>query len=204
MKLLTVDGQEVDLKDEVFAVEFNGALVHQVAVAYLSGGRQGSKSQKNRSDVRGGGKKPWRQKGSGRARAGTSRSPIWTGGGVTFAADNDRNYKKKVNKKAFKKAFSCVLSEAVRQERLKVVDQLACEEISTKKLKAQLSEKGMHTGLVIVANMTEQLWCSGRNLANVTLKTAANVDLVTLISAEGVLATKDALEILENRVIANG
>ena len=132
----------VEVSDATFGKEFNEALVHQVVTAYLAGGRQGTRAQKNRADVRGGGKKPWRQKGTGRARAGTIRSPIWRAGGVTFAA-SPQDYTQKVNRKMYRAAIRSILSELVRQERLVVVEDISVDAPKTKQLTAKLKERGL-------------------------------------------------------------
>ena len=132
-------GQKLELSETAFAGDFNEDLVHQVVVAYLAGARQGSKAQKNRSEVRGGGRKPWRQKGTGRARAGTIRSPIWRGGGVTFAS-RTQDHSVKVNKKMYRGAIICILSELIRQERLVAVESFGLEEPKTKLLKSKLED----------------------------------------------------------------
>jgi len=190
-------GGGVEVPDEVFAREFNEGLVHQVVVAYLAGGRQGSKAQKTRSEVRGGGRKPWRQKGTGRARAGTIRSPIWRGGGRAFAA-KPRDHAQKVNRKMYRAAVRCILSELVRQERMVVVSELAVEAPKTRQLLASLAELGLNDTrlLIITAELDANLELAARNVPEIEVRTAARVDPVALVGAEKVLITVAALEAL--------
>ena len=189
-------GQKLELSETAFAREFNEDLVHQVVVAYLAGGRQGSKAQKNRSQVRGGGRKPWRQKGTGRARAGTIRSPIWRGGGVTFAA-RPQDHSVKVNKKMYRGAIVCILSELIRQERLIAVESFSLEEPKTKLLKLKLEELDLKNVLILVDDLDKNIYLSSRNLAGVEVKSVNTVDPVSLIGNDKVLATFGALKRLE-------
>ena len=189
-------GQKLELSETAFARDFNEDLVHQVVVAYLAGGRQGSKAQKNRSQVRGGGRKPWRQKGTGRARAGTIRSPIWRGGGVTFAA-RAQDHSVKVNKKMYRGAIVCILSELIRQERLIAVESFSLEEPKTKLLKLKLEELDLKNVLILVDDLDKNIYLSSRNLAGVEVKSVNNVDPVSLIGNDKVLATFGALRRLE-------
>ena len=189
-------GQKLELSETAFARDFNEDLVHQVVVAYLAGGRQGSKGQKNRSQVRGGGRKPWRQKGTGRARAGTIRSPIWRGGGVTFAA-RAQDHSVKVNKKMYRGAIVCILSELIRQERLIAVESFSLEEPKTKLLKLKLEELDLKNVLILVDDLDKNIYLSSRNLAGVEVKSVNNVDPVSLIGNDKVLATFGALKRLE-------
>ena len=189
-------GQKLELSETAFAKDFNEDLVHQVVVAYLAGGRQGSKGQKNRSQVRGGGRKPWRQKGTGRARAGTIRSPIWRGGGVTFAA-RSQDHSVKVNKKMYRGAIVCILSELIRQERLIAVESFSLEEPKTKLLKLKLEELDLKNVLILVDDLDKNIYLSSRNLAGVEVKSVNNVDPVSLIGNDKVLATFGALKRLE-------
>ena len=189
-------GQKLELSETAFARDFNEDLVHQVVVAYLAGGRQGSKAQKNRSQVRGGGRKPWRQKGTGRARAGTIRSPIWRGGGVTFAA-RAQDHSVKVNKKMYRGAIVCILSELIRQERLIAVESFGLEEPKTKLLKSKLEELDLKNVLILVDDLDKNIYLSSRNLAGVEVKSVNNVDPVSLIGNDKVLATFAALKRLE-------
>ncbi|MEO1037489.1 MAG: 50S ribosomal protein L4 [Pseudomonadota bacterium] len=189
----------VDLAPEAFGVEFNAALVHQVVTAYLAGSRQGTKAQKNRSQVRGGGAKPWRQKGTGRARAGTIRSPIWVGGGRAFAA-RPRDYTQKVNKKMYRGALRSVLSELVRQDRLVIVDELKLDAPKTRQLADRLRELELGSVLIVNDAFDENLFLAARNLADVGIITVVDVDPVTLIRFEKVLMTIGALKTLEERL----
>ena len=189
-------GQKLELSETAFARDFNEHLVQQVVVAYLAGGRQGSKAQKNRSQVRGGGRKPWRQKGTGRARAGTIRSPIWRGGGVTFAA-RAQDHSVKVNKKMYRGAIVCILSELIRQERLIAVESFSLEEPKTKLLKLKLEELDLKNVLILVDDLDKNIYLSSRNLAGVEVKSVNTVDPVSLIGNDKVLATFGALKRLE-------
>ena len=186
----------VQISEAAFAREFNEALVHQVVVAFMAAGRQGSKAQKSRAEVRGGGRKPWRQKGTGRARAGTIRSPIWRGGGRTFAA-KPRDYAQKVNRKMYRGALQCIFSELIRQERLVVCDQFNLDEPKTKQLVARLGELNLSNVLIVADEVTENLYLAARNLAKVDVVDPAGVDPVNLISHDSVLITVGALKKLE-------
>jgi len=189
-------GQKLELSETAFARDFNEDLVHQVVVAYLAGARQGSKAQKNRSQVRGGGRKPWRQKGTGRARAGTIRSPIWRGGGVTFAS-RTQDHSVKVNKKMYRGAIICILSELIRQERLVAVESFGLEEPKTKLLKSKLEDLDLKNVLLLVDDLDKNIYLAARNLTGVEVKSVNNVDPVSLIGNDKVLATFSALKALE-------
>jgi len=189
-------GSTVSVSDLTFAREFNEALVHQVVTAYLAGGRQGTKAQKTRSDVSGGGAKPWRQKGTGRARAGTTRSPIWRTGGVTFAA-SPRNFEQKVNKKMYRAAMRSIFSELVRQERLVVVDSFDVDSYKTKAFSGKLAELNVSDVLILSDNVSENLYLASRNVPHVQVREAAAIDPVSLISSETVLITVPALKKVE-------
>ena len=199
MKLKMQGTGSVDVAEATFGAEFNEALVHQVVTAYLAGGRAGTKAQKNRSAVRGGGTKPWRQKGTGRARAGTIRSPIWVGGGRTFAAQ-PRNYAQKVNKKMYRAALRSVLSELVRQDRLVVVKELELEAPKTKLLATKLKELDLDNVLILNEAFDEKIYLAARNLPNVGICDAASIDPVVLIRFEKVLVTLPALKMIEERL----
>jgi large subunit ribosomal protein L4 len=187
----------VAVSDATFSREYNEALVHQVVTAYMAGGRQGTVAQKTRSEVRGGGKKPWRQKGTGRARAGTIRSPIWTGGGVTFAA-KPRSYEQKVNRKMYRAAMQVILSELVRQERLVVVEEMTAATPKTKEFAAQLAAQGLENGALIISDEVEQnLYLASRNLPKVEVRDAASVDPVSLVGHDKVVVTVAALKKIE-------
>lgn len=199
MKLKLQDKGSVDVLDSAFGVDYNEALVHQVVTAHLSGARAGTKAQKNRAAVRGGGAKPWAQKGTGRARAGTIRSPIWVGGGRTFAA-KPRSYKQKVNKKMYRAALRSMLSELVRQDRLVIVKDLALEAPKTKLLATKLKELELSSVLILNEAFDEKLFLAARNLPNVGICDVAAIDPVVLIRFDKVLVTLPALKLIEERL----
>ena len=199
MKLKMQGSGSVDVAEVAFGADFNEALVHQVVNAYLSGGRAGTKAQKNRAAVRGGGAKPWRQKGTGRARAGTIRSPIWVGGGRTFAA-KPRNYDQKVNKKMYRAALRSVFSELVRQDRLVVIKELVLEAPKTRLLAGKLKELDLDSALILNEGFDEKLFLAARNLPNVGICDAASIDPVVLIRFDKVLVTLPALKLIEERL----
>jgi len=187
----------VAVSDATFSREFNETLVHQVVTAYMAAARQGTRAQKTRSEVSGGGKKPWRQKGSGRARAGTIRSPIWRTGGVTFAA-KPQNYEQKVNRKMYRAAMQVILSELVRQERLVVVEDMVAETPKTKAFSAKLKEQGLLESSLIVAEEVEQnLYLASRNLPGVDVRDVAGIDPVSLVAYDKVVVTVPALKKIE-------
>ncbi|MBO1254772.1 50S ribosomal protein L4 [Alteromonas sp. 5E99-2] len=197
MELTLKDAQgALEVSEATFGREFNEALVHQVVVAFSAGARQGTKAQKTRSEVRGGGKKPWRQKGTGRARAGTIRSPIWVGGGRAFAA-KPRSFEQKVNKKMYRGAIKSILSELVRQERLVVVESFAVETPKTKALLGKLNELELNDVLIVTPEVDENLFLATRNLYKVDVRDVAGIDPVSLIAFEKVLITKEAIKQLE-------
>jgi len=199
MKLKMQGSGSVDVAETAFNAEFNEALVHQVVTAYLAGGRAGTKAQKNRAAARGGGTKPWRQKGTGRARAGTIRSPIWVGGGRTFAA-KPRDYEQKVNKKMYRAALRSVLSELVRQDRLVIVKELDIEAPKTKLLATKLKELDLDNVLILNEAFEEKLFLAARNLPDVGICDAASIDPVVLIRFDKVLVTLPALKLIEERL----
>jgi large subunit ribosomal protein L4 len=199
MKLKMQDSGSVDVAEAAFGVDFNEALIHQVVTAYLAGSRAGTKAQKNRAAARGGGAKPWAQKGTGRARAGTIRSPIWVGGGRTFAA-SPRDHSQKVNKKMYRAALRSVLSELVRQDRLVIVKELALEAPKTKLLATRLKELDLDNVLILNEAFDEKVFLAARNLPNVGICDAASIDPVVLIRFEKVLITLPALKLLEERL----
>ena len=186
----------VEVTDASFGREYNEGLVHQVLVAFMAGARQGSRAQKNRSRVSGGGKKPWRQKGTGRARAGTSRSPIWRSGGVTFAAQ-PQEHSVKVNKKMYRGALRCIWSELIRQERLVVVEDLVIEQPKTKVLVEKLRDLGLSETLIVVEKIDDNLRLASRNLSKTDVRDLTHIDPLCLISNEKVLVTAGALKGLE-------
>jgi large subunit ribosomal protein L4 len=199
MKLKMQGSGSVDVAEAAFGAEFNEALIHQVVTAYLAGGRAGTKAQKNRAAVRGGGAKPWQQKGTGRARAGTIRSPIWVGGGRTFAAA-PRDHSQKVNKKMYRAALRSVLSELVRQDRLVIVNELALEAPKTRLLASKLKELDLDNVLILNEAFDEKVFLAARNLPNVGVCDAGSIDPVVLIRFEKVLITLPALKLLEGRL----
>ena len=187
---------KVSVSDVAFAREYNEDLVHQVVTAYLAGSRQGTRAQKNRAAVSGGGKKPWRQKGTGRARAGTIRSPIWRSGGVTFAAQ-PQDHSQKVNRKMYRAALRSIISELARQDRLMVVESLDVEAPKTKLLVKQLGEYGVDNVLIVSAEVGENLYLAARNLHKVDVRDVDGVDPVSLIGYEKVMVTVDAVKKFE-------
>jgi large subunit ribosomal protein L4 len=193
---LATDGGSVEVSDATFAREFNEALVHQVVVAHMAGARQGSRAQKNRSDVRGGGRKPWRQKGTGRARAGTTRSPIWRSGGVTFAA-RPQDHSVKVNRKMYRGALRCIVSELIRQDRLVAVESFSIEAPKTKMLLEQLKALDLSSVLIVTEEVDQNLYLSSRNVLGIDVRDVSAVDPVGLISHDKVLVTVGALKALE-------
>ena len=199
MKLKMQGSGSVDVAETAFGADFNEPLVHQVVTAFLAGGRAGTKAQKTRSEVRGGGIKPWRQKGTGRARAGTIRSPIWVGGGRTFAA-KPRDYSQKVNKKMYKSALRSILSELIRQDRLVVTDSIEMKAPKTKELASRLKKLDLDNVLIVNEAFDEKVFLSARNLANVGICDAASVDPVVLMRFEKVLMTLPALKMIEERL----
>ncbi len=183
----------VDVSETTFGRQFNEALVHQVVVAFMAGARQGSKAQKTRSEVNGGGRKPFRQKGTGRARAGTIRSPIWRGGGVTFAA-KPQDHSQKVNKKMFRGAMQSILSELIRQDRLVVTENFSVEAPRTKEVQGRLKELDLQNVLIVVEEVDSNLYLGARNIKNVDVIDVQGVNPVNLIGYEKVLFTVGALK----------
>jgi large subunit ribosomal protein L4 len=192
----SADAGTVSVSDVAFAKEFNEDLVHQVVTAYLSGARQGTRAQKNRAAVRGGGAKPWRQKGTGRARAGTRSSPIWRSGGVTFAAQ-PQDHSQKVNKKMYRAALRSIMSELARSERLLIVEDMVLEQPKTKSLVARLSDFGVENVLIVADDVGENLYLAARNLHKVEVRDVAGIDPVSLIAYEKVMVTVPALKKIE-------
>ncbi len=187
---------KVEVSDATFGKEFNEALVHQVVNAFLAGGRQGSRAQKSRADVAGGGKKPWRQKGTGRARAGTIRSPIWVGGGKTFAA-RPRDWSQKVNRKMYRGAMKSILSELVRQDRLVVVEGLGIDQPKTKAFLSKMKELDVSNALIVSDDVDSNLYLSARNVPHVEVSDVAGINPVSLVAYEKVVITVAALKKLE-------
>jgi len=193
MELQITNGGSLEVNDAVFAKDFNETLVHQAVVAYMAGGRSGTKAQKTRSEVSGGGAKPWRQKGTGRARAGTSRGPIWRKGGVTFAA-KPRDYTKKLNKKMYRAAIRSIFSELVRQDRLVVVDSFTAEAPKTQAMIAKLKELDCLNALIVTDVDDMNVYLSTRNIPHCEALDVQALNPVSLVGHEKVLITTAALE----------
>ena len=196
MNLNTVSGSAVELSEVGVGREFNEALVHQGGTAYLAGGRQGSKAQKSRADVSGGGRKPFRQKGTGRARAGSIRSPIWVGGGKTFAA-RPQDWSQKVNRKMYRGAMQCIMAELVRQDRLILVDEFAVAAPKTKELLAKLNDLNATRALIVTDAVDENLYLAARNIPHVDVVDAAAIDPVSLIAFDKVVMSVAAAKKIE-------
>nr|WP_036593427.1 50S ribosomal protein L4 [Moraxella sp. CTOTU49097] len=196
MNLNTVTGSAVELSDVAFGREFNEALVHQVVTAYLAGGRQGSRAQKTRGEVSGGGKKPWRQKGTGRARAGSIRSPIWVGGGRAFAA-KPQDWSQKVNRKMYRGAMQCILAELIRQNRLVLVDDISISAPKTKELIAKLKDLNAPKALIVTNEVDENLYLAARNIPYVSVLGSTEVDPVSLIAFDKVIMSVAAAKEIE-------
>lgn len=199
LNLVGANAEAVELSDEAFGKDFNEPLVHQVITAYMAGARQGSRAQKTRSDVSGGGRKPWRQKGSGRARAGTIRSPLWRSGGVTFAA-RPQDHSQKVNRKMYRAAMRSILSELLRQERLVAVNEFGVDSPKTKQLATKLKELGLEKVLIVSEEVDENLYLAARNIPNVAVVDVAAVDPVSLVAFDKVLVTVPALRKFEEKL----
>jgi large subunit ribosomal protein L4 len=191
--------ETIAVSDAVFGLEFKEGLVHQLVTAYLSAARAGTVAQKSRSDVSGGGSKPWSQKGSGRARSGTSRSPLWRSGGVTFAAQ-PRDYTQKVNKKMYRAGIRSILSELNRQQRLVVVEDIAVDAPKTKQMSAKLAELGVSKTLVITETGDENLYLSARNLPYVEVTDVAGINPVNLLRYDHVVVTVGAVRAIEDKL----
>jgi len=189
----------INLSDTVFAADFNETLIHQAITAYLAGARAGTRAQKSRAQVKGSGSKPWRQKGTGRARAGTIKSPLWRGGGITFAA-RPQDHTQKLNKKMYRSALRSILSELTRSARLLVVEQLSLEKPKTKTLLAQLKALELNNVLIVTEEQDKNLYLAARNLHQVNVSEAMAVDPVNLIKHEKVLITVPALKKIEERL----
>jgi large subunit ribosomal protein L4 len=193
---LALSGGSVEVSEAAFGREFNEALVHQVVVAHMAGARQGTRAHKTRAEVSGGGRKPWRQKGTGRARAGSIRSPLWRGGGKIFAA-RPQDHSQKVNRKMYRGALRCILSELIRQERLVVCESFTVDTPKTKALLGQLKDLDLKSVLIVAEEVDENLYLASRNLKDVDVRDVGGVDPVSLISHEKVLVTVGALKKLE-------
>ena len=201
MKVQMISGSgsasELQVSDAVFAADFNEPLVHQVVVAYQANGRQGTRKQKTRSEVRGGGRKPWRQKGTGQARAGTIRSPLWRGGGKIFPASPDENFTQKVNRKMYRSALRSILSELLRQGRLVTVSEFKVEKPKTKILWEQLTKLGAAKALIVLDGLDNGVTLAARNLPGVDVCTVNGADPVSLVGYEKVIMTQGAVKKFE-------
>ena len=190
--------EKINLSDNCFGIDYKKTLVHQVITSYFSNARENYSSQKNRSDVRGGGKKPWRQKGTGRARAGTTRGPIWRGGGVTFASGK-RNFSEKINKKMYNVAMKSIMSELLRTDRVVAIDKIALKEIKTKEMHKILKKYDLKSVLIVTNEIDEKLFLSARNIKDVGIATVDYLDPPLMLSYKKVLIVKDALLSFEKR-----
>ena len=194
--LSSTKNKDISISNDVFSKEFNESLIHQAVVSFMAASRQGSAKQKNRSEVRGGGKKPYRQKGTGRARAGTIRSPLWRGGGVTFAA-RPRDYSKKLNKKMYRGAIKSIFSELVRQNRLVAIEKPVLEKPKTKEIASFLNEFSLSKVLIIIDELDMNLYLSARNIPNVDVITVREINPVNLLKPQKVAVTSEALKQIE-------
>ena len=188
--------KDLNISNETFNKEFNESLIHQAVVSFLATSRQGSVKQKNRSEVRGGGKKPYRQKGTGRARAGTIRSPLWRGGGVTFAS-RPRNFTKKINKKMYRAAIKSIFSELVRQNRLVAIEKPTLEKPKTKVFASFLNQFSLSKVLIITEEYDMNLYLSARNIPNVDIITVREINPVNLLKPDKVAVTSEAIKQIE-------
>ena len=189
--------KDISISNEVFSKEFNESLIHQAVVSFMASSRQGGAKQKNRSEVRGGGKKPYRQKGTGRARAGTIRSPLWRGGGVTFAS-RPRDFSKKINKKMYRAAIKSIFSELVRQNRLVAIEKPVLEKPKTKEIASFLKEFSLSKVLIITEELDINLYLSARNIPNVEVITVREINPINLLKPQKVAATSEALKQIED------
>jgi large subunit ribosomal protein L4 len=196
MKIAVAGGSKIEVSEATFGRDFSEPLVHQVVTAYLAGARSGTKAQKTRSEVRGGGRKPWKQKGTGRARAGTIRSPLWRSGGQTFAA-KPRDHSQKVNRKMYRGALQAILSELLRQERLVILKSFDLSTPKTSELKAKLAEQGVDKGLIVTADVDENLFLASRNIPGIYVLDVAGLDPVSLVGSDKVIMTVDAVKKIE-------
>jgi len=191
--------EKVSVSDDAFGAEYNETLVHQLVVSYMSGARAGTKAQKNRAAASGGGAKPWRQKGTGRARAGTIRSPIWRSGGVTFAA-SPRDYSKKLNKKMYRVGMRSLVSELIRQQRLILISELGVSEAKTRVMNTRLNEIGVNDALILTDGLDSTVYLAARNIPNIQVMDVAIVDPLSLVQQEHVVIDQAALKKLEERL----
>ena len=199
--LSSTKNQDINISDNAFSKDFNESLVHQAVVSFMAGSRQGTSKQKTRSEVRGGGKKPYRQKGTGRARAGTIRSPLWRGGGVTFAA-TPRDYSKKINKKMYRAAIRSIFSELLRQGRLVAIEHPVLEKPKTKEIANFLKEFSLSKVLIITDELDVNLYLSSRNIPNVDIITVREINPVNLLKAQKVAVTAEAFKKIEEWIDA--
>ena len=199
--LSSTKNQDINISENAFSKDFNEALVHQAVVSFLAGSRQGTSKQKTRSEVRGGGKKPYRQKGTGRARAGTIRSPLWRGGGIAFAA-TPRDYSKKINKKMYRAAIRTIFSELLRQGRLVAIEKPVLEKPKTKEIANFLKEFSLSKVLIITDELDVNLYLSARNIPNVDIITVREINPVNLLKAQKVAVTADAFKKIEEWIDA--
>ena len=199
MKITTENKKSIEVSDSTFSAPYNEALVHQVVNAVLSGARSGTKAQKNRSQVSGGGAKPWRQKGTGRARAGTIRSPIWVGGGRAFAA-RPRDFSQKVNKKMYRAAMRSILSELLREDRLVVLDKFDIKQPKTKEFKKLTKKLKADSALIVNDKFDENLFLSSRNIKNMEYSDVSSINPVSLMKYEKVIINVESLKIIEERL----
>jgi len=199
--LSSTKNQDINISENAFSKDFNESLVHQSVVSFLAGSRQGTSKQKTRSEVRGGGKKPYRQKGTGRARAGTIRSPLWRGGGIAFAA-TPRNYSKKINKKMYRAAIRSIFSELLRQGRLVAIEKPVLEKPKTKEIANFLKEFSLSKVLIITDELDVNLYLSARNIPNVEIITVREINPVNLLKAQKVAVTADAFKKIEEWIDA--
>ena len=194
--LSNTKNKDISISNEVFSKEFNESLIHQAVISFMSTSRQGSSKQKNRSEVRGGGKKPYRQKGTGRARAGTIRSPLWRGGGVTFAS-RPRDFSKKINKKMYRAAIKSIFSELVRQNRLVAIEKPVLKKPKTKEIASFLNEFSLSKVLIITDELDMNLYLSARNIPNVDVITVREINPINLLKPQKVAVTGEALKQIE-------
>jgi len=194
--LSNTKNKDISISNEVFSKEFNESLIHQAVISFMSTSRQGSAKQKNRSEVRGGGKKPYRQKGTGRARAGTIRSPLWRGGGLTFAS-RPRDFSKKINKKMYRAAIKSIFSELVRQNRLVAIEKPVLKKPKTKEIASFLNEFSLSKVLIITDELDMNLYLSARNIPNVDVITVREINPVNLLKPQKVAVTGEALKQIE-------
>lgn len=199
MELQVVGANALTVSETTFGREFNEALIHQVVVAYAAGARQGSRAQKTRAEVSGSGKKPWRQKGTGRARSGMTSSPLWRKGGRAFPNKPDENFTQKVNRKMYRAGMATILSQLVRDERLFVIDTLSAATPKTKEFAEQVKNLGMEQVLFITKQLDENVYLSSRNLPNVLVLEATQTDPYSLLRYKKVVLTKDAVAQLEEQ-----